>query len=135
MTSEDETRARVQRRIEQNRAALDRSAESERTERTFSPVSPCFRCGAPLAQAFPGELRPSRQPSGAVVFTASGNYGSAVFDPGIRDDVQLVINICDECLTEAADTDRVTVMTVATTRSYLYLPWKGHDPETGEARR
>jgi hypothetical protein len=43
-------------------------------------------------------------PSGALVFAATGNYGSTVFDPmGQAGDCHLEIAICDECIQKFGD--------------------------------
>lgn len=62
------------------------------------PTLPCIACGAILRSAIEGI--PSNQPSGGLVFSTYGHYGSTVFDP--MDDVRrLEINVCDACLTKA----------------------------------
>lgn len=67
----------------------------------------CLVCRKPLADscgpAAPGEPHElSHPPSGAVVFTAAGNYGSAVFDPPPAGPDMLEVSVCDDCLVAAA---------------------------------
>lgn len=68
-------------------------------DQTTDITLPCIICGK--------ELHPSvrlvatfNQPSGAVVCTTGGNYGSALFDaePGY-----IEFNICDDCLAARAE--------------------------------
>lgn len=56
----------------------------------------CVACGTGLPDAIP-----DGPPAGGVVFTAAGNYGSAVFDPdgsAFDDQAALEVVICDPCL-------------------------------------
>lgn len=59
----------------------------------------CFVCGKDLEHM---HHFPQHQCHGAVIFQASGNYGSTVYDPMLSSQY-LVINICDECLVERKD--------------------------------
>ena len=62
---------------------------------------PCLVCGKTLVQEMPGYPAPGD----GVLCTTSGNYGSTVFDP--MDGERLRFNVCDECLTAAAEAGRV----------------------------
>lgn len=57
----------------------------------------CFVCWKVLKSSMNGEISHpfDHPPSGAVVFTAYGNYGSRVFDGPRR---MLEISVCDECV-------------------------------------
>lgn len=85
----------------------------------------CFSCDKELESAFGGSMAESDpQCSGAVMFSASGNYGSTIFDP-CGGKVEMVINICDECVT--LKKDRVLIATVERPLPIVsYAPW---DPE------
>ena len=56
---------------------------------------PCFVCGKDLPRAFPDT---AMQPMGGVACQASGNYGSAVFDP-FQVHGFLAFIVCDDCIT------------------------------------
>jgi len=64
----------------------------------------CFKCGVQLRRAVDDN---EAQPDEGVMFSASGNYGSTVFDP--MDGSYLLINICDRCVAEAGEQGRVLV--------------------------
>jgi hypothetical protein len=59
----------------------------------------CFKCEKALQSIFHDidEVDDCRQPSGGLIFTAGGNYGSTVYDPTMSAP-ELVIWICDECM-------------------------------------
>lgn len=59
-----------------------------------SLTNQCFACGKRLVPVFKDD---TPQYNEAVTFSASGTYGSGVFDP-VNARVALVINICDPCL-------------------------------------
>jgi hypothetical protein len=63
---------------------------------------------------------PDGEPSGAIEFTAKGNYGSALFDPG-RDDLKLVLYIHDDCVAKNFPLF-VGVQIRATKEHDLYMP-------------
>ena len=58
---------------------------------------PCFVCGAELVSLSDS----SNHPSGGLEFTTYGHYGTTVFDP--MDASELIINICDTCMTVGID--------------------------------
>lgn len=58
---------------------------------------PCIICSKQLETVDRTSEHIVEQPSGGTNFTASGHYGSGVFDPMGRE--HLSVNICDECLT------------------------------------
>ena len=79
----------------------------------------CFKCAGRLTPVFKDDVP---QYDGAVMFCASGNYGSTVFDP-CGGEVRLVINICDTCLVAGAN--RVLEETTPVVRPDVsYAPWK-----------
>lgn len=79
---------------------------------------PCLVCGMQPSSAFGDHAPDSKhQPNDAVMFTASGNYGSSVWDPMMGSQL-LLVNICDECL--VLGKDRIAVMTTI------------HQPDTRE---
>jgi len=59
----------------------------------------CIVCLSDLMGAMDGNIEQgfSESPSNAVVFTATGNYGSTIFDEPGR---MLEVSICDHCLVE-----------------------------------
>lgn len=68
--------------------------------------TPCLICGKELKSMIP-EHAPM-MPGDAVVFSASGNYGSCVFDE--EDGSVLAGNICDDCVIVAYKQGRLTRM-------------------------
>lgn len=81
----------------------------------------CFVCDKELDGAF-GGLMSEDDPTcaGAVLFKSSGNYGSSIFDP--RGPVQMVINICDDCI--KLKRDRVLIATTERPLPVVsYEPW------------
>lgn len=80
----------------------------------------CFVCSRDLFSALTGERSQAFQdpPGRAVIFSASGNYGSQVFDPVGRSEY-LEISVCDSCLTAA----RERVLLVRPERGELE-PWR-----------
>lgn len=81
-------------------------------EDNFNEVSlplPCVVCGKELSSAVPAGpdgVMHSNTPAGGVSFSASGNYGSALFDPmNTRDN--LLLTICDDCIVEKANTGSI----------------------------
>lgn len=61
----------------------------------------CIGCGSSLRQMGLGQQRPYKEPVDAVIFVASGNFGSRLFDP--MNGTQLIAHICDQCLLDKAD--------------------------------
>ena len=52
----------------------------------------------------------AQQPWGATEFVSGGHYGSTVFDP--MDSSYLIINICDQCLTDKSRYPKTSVVEV-----------------------
>lgn len=71
---------------------------------TFTPI-PCIVCRKQLENY----VKDGNQPDNGLQFFTSGHYGTTVFDP--MDGSCLIVNICDECLKQAAKDHAV-----------LYLP-------------
>lgn len=61
-------------------------------------IVPCFKCGKVLRNVF---LHSDNQPDGGTEFRTLGHYGSTFWDS--FDDTELILNVCDECLTEHSD--------------------------------
>ncbi|AXV09950.1 hypothetical protein DVS28_b0180 (plasmid) [Euzebya pacifica] len=60
----------------------------------------CIRCNAEVADALRTDPANGPVPAErAVVFTSSGNYGSAVFDPD-EPGKTLEVVVCDDCLAD-----------------------------------
>jgi hypothetical protein len=79
----------------------------------------CIVCREQLSAVYPGSV----QPSGGTLFSASGNYGSTVFDP-MRRGISLTVVICDVCLPDRkVDVLYTTVRYGETT--YVHEPWDG----------
>ncbi len=66
----------------------------------------CISCGKTLRSALGSDWEQD-PPQGAVVFIATGNYGSTIYDPMFYGSEHLKIAICDTCLTKAAKRDYV----------------------------
>lgn len=85
----------------------------------------CFKCDKQLETAFPGMEKPHEngEVSDGLIFRASGNYGSRVYDP-VMSAPELIIWICDDCIT----THKVNVKT----RRYAHVAtepvWRDFDP-------
>ena len=86
----------------------------------------CFKCTKKLEPAFPGseKFEDNGETAGGLVFTASGNYGSRVYDP-VMSAPHLVIWICDECIVEQKDL--VQMRSYATYQRDVL--WQNFDPE------
>jgi len=69
----------------------------------MSAPLPCIRCGKALEPVDPAYA--PLQPDCGVMFSASGNYGSEVFD--LMDRTHLEINLCDECVIKSRDEGRL----------------------------
>lgn len=86
----------------------------------------CFACGSELELLWPDEPTLPPQCHDAVMFKASGNYGSTVYDPaapGRQSPEHLLINVCDGCLIRRAD--RVTLVKERIMRPRLVCePWR-----------
>lgn len=59
---------------------------------------PCFVCGKTFQNAFP---EADNQPDAGTEFRTYGHYGSTFWDS--FDGEELVLNICDDCLSERKD--------------------------------
>lgn len=60
---------------------------------------PCIVCGKELTPVWfspTANKKDLHQPHDAVMFRSSGNYGSTIFDPCDRSEIE--INVCDECV-------------------------------------
>lgn len=77
---------------------------------------PCFVCNKVLPNAF---IESDNQPYGGTEFRTYGHYGSTFWDS--FDGEELVLNICDECLTERKDR-------LGQQKSYLPVKVKGLGP-------
>ncbi len=60
-----------------------------------NPTLRCICCDKKLAPIHDDE--PCYQPSGGVMCTSTGNYGSTAFD-SIHGEEELLFFVCDECL-------------------------------------
>lgn len=80
---------------------------------------PCFVCGVDFDR-IPGG--PDNMPDGGNIFTATGNYGSTVFDP-MTNDCSLEINICADCLQKHRE--RTIMVRTEITRIRIVEPWTG----------
>jgi hypothetical protein len=88
-------------------------------------MPPCICCGKEIDNAGPDPATATSPPSGAISFSASGNYGSAIFDPMPSEGrVFLEINLCDECAVSRASRIRMC-KSVAAPRHYevVQQPW------------
>lgn len=67
----------------------------------LNPVAeslPCIACRKPLEDVFEGPSA-GNQPYAGLEFLGYGHYGCTIFDMGPG---QLIVNICDDCLTVAS---------------------------------
>ena len=64
---------------------------------------PCLICGKVLPQCGGNYVA---QPSGGVMCSTSGNYGSTVYDPVMSGDY-IAFNICDQCFVIKGDEGRL----------------------------
>jgi hypothetical protein len=55
-------------------------------------------------------------PDGALIFQSTGNYGSAIFDPGPGGGLKLVVCIHDKCVKE--NLDAFVGMQIRATQAY-----------------
>jgi len=91
-------------------------------------VVSCIVCDKELELSFRGDSeKNSRQCHNAVMFSSGGNYGSTVWDP-CNGRLELLVNICDECITRKKD--QVTLVTIhRPLPEVTYSPW---DPEADQ---
>lgn len=83
----------------------------------------CFKCLKDLPSAL-GDDDDSKAPSRGLIFTASGNYGSRIYDPTMSAP-QLVVWICDDCIVKHKELVEVRSYTFVQTQ----VVWKDFDPE------
>lgn len=83
-------------------------------ERGPHPELPCFICGEHIGS----------EPSGALVFTAGGNYGSTVFDPIVSSPGEILIFIHDTCVTERISRATCQRVSRVATVSYRQLSYQ-----------
>jgi len=84
----------------------------------------CFKCNKQLESAF-GDLPDDHlTPRRGLIFEATGNFGSRIYDP-TSTAPSLVVWICDDCIVEHKDQVKV--------RDYAIVQreviWKDYDPE------
>jgi hypothetical protein len=83
----------------------------------------CFKCNKQLEPAF-GDLPDDHlTPRRGLIFEATGNFGSRIFDPTITAP-QLVVWICDDCIVEHKD--QVKVRDYAVVQREVI--WRDYDP-------
>jgi hypothetical protein len=86
----------------------------------------CFKCLKKLERAFPDgpSSQDGKEPRNGLIFSASGNYGSRIYDPTVSAP-ELVIWICDECVVKHKE--------LVEMRRYAFvqteLTWSNYDPE------
>jgi hypothetical protein len=86
----------------------------------------CFKCLKQLDLAFPDseKFENGREPHDGLIFSATGNYGSRVYDPTMSAPA-LVVWICDECIVEHKELVQM--------RRYMHqnveVVWTDFDPE------
>lgn len=92
---------------------------------------PCICCGKQLPQDGP-RLKPRQarkgwtngnHPSDGVECSTRGNYGSTVWDEACVSTKVLSFNVCDGCLTAAADKGRIGVYDKKDTNAF-YKPMR-----------
>lgn len=92
----------------------------------MTPV-PCIVCDRELKSVIPGDMDTYGQPSEATTFNSHGQYGSTVWDP-MRDELQLVINVCDSCLVRKAGTHVSKMIVGPAIPSITVVPWNPEEP-------
>jgi hypothetical protein len=85
---------------------------------TMLMTPPCIICEKPLS-SFDEE---GNQPNDGLEFFTRGHYGSTVFDP--MDGSGLAINVCDDCLTKAAEKQHVLEYAPERMTRVDYKVWK-----------
>ena len=86
----------------------------------------CFKCDKELERIWSEgtDMPDGREPNKGLIFAASGNYGSRVYDPTMSAP-QLVIWICDECVVRHHELVQM--------RRYAFIQtevmWADFDPE------
>lgn len=102
---------------------------------TLDRPTPCLMCGTELRRVHPPHNdEPEDQPPlpyGGTVFQATGHYGS-IYDPAPAlgpSREWLLINLCDGCLTTAADAGRVVQVEIIEYRGdrLASKPWNARD--------
>jgi hypothetical protein len=78
---------------------------------------PCIVCNVELNNINPPDI----QPNGGLEFTSGGHYGSTVFDP--MNGEKLSIVVCDECVENAQQDDRVFHSDCPQARTRSWTPW------------
>lgn len=84
----------------------------------MSQALPCICCGKQLENV---DAQVTNQPFDGTQFETGGHYGSTVFDP--MDGTELIVNVCDGCLTAAAGKGRVLRRVAQHDVRYDYIPW------------
>lgn len=84
----------------------------------------CFVCRTELSSVNHDSDLP-HVPYKGTVFTASGNFGSTVYDPVMSYRGHLSINVCDSCMLDRKDLV-LSVSEVYVPAVYKVLPW---DPD------
>lgn len=104
----------------------------EPSEAVKVPKLRCVRCDCTFEDAMPGS-EPS-PPSGGLVFTSGGNYGSGVFDE--TGDSRLLVLICDECILALRALENVVIYRQPVPSAVKYTLWKtgntGGDDTAGD---
>lgn len=95
---------------------IEGSGYQEPFEEVDQAVLPCIVCKRALEAVGSGS---QNHAGDANEFRAHGQYGSRIFDP--MDGTYLAINICDDCVTQAAGDGRL----LHGTNNHL-RPWKPH---------
>lgn len=85
-----------------------------------APAS-CLVCGSALSGVY-DDTTGWDQPSGAVMFTGAGAYGSTVFDP-MDSRQSLTVVVCDNCLGAASTQGRVALTTTTRTVTCEHQTW------------
>lgn len=86
----------------------------------------CIKCGTQPKPAFSDDHKIINHPHGATVFTTHGHYGSTVYD-SINGNEYIEITVCDSCLVEAAQNDRVLECFTTVKSIKDYEKWNPHE--------
>ena len=107
---------------------LDLLANFVKEDSKFIPIPEpvvsrqCFICDEPLKDGVDGNDKCliSYPPSGAIMFTSRGNWGSSLFDPGNTPEV-IEIAICDRCVYDRRAKVGMFIRTTDLNTRYKYV--------------
>lgn len=89
---------------------------------------PCLICAKQMDNIMATDTMEGNQPaSGLEFFKSYGHYGSTEFDP--MDGTFLIVNICDDCLSDAREAGRVLHARKVDRSEIDYVVWERKQDE------